>query len=182
MGSGDLRRALTLLVVAQDSYYRWQRVRLEHARTADPDHVFDMAQRATAQLAADMRADQELIELLDTKLVEYATPRPLERLHPIVTRNLAEHAEALYDDLAAFADARRAQIHAWERPAKPSWTAAAVELRSRATRTGQQAVSASQQAGHAVAGSAKGAGHHVGEWASAQGRAAAKLGVCCTSR
>ena len=52
--------------VAEDSYYRWQRVRLEQARRADPDHVQDMAERATTQLAQDMRADRDLIDLLDT--------------------------------------------------------------------------------------------------------------------
>lgn len=175
VGSGELRRALTLLVVAQDSYYRWQRVRLEHARTVDPDHVMDMAERATAQLAADMRADQELIELLDAKLVEYATPRPLERLHPIVTRNLAEQAGELHDDLTAFAEARRAQVGVWERPARPSWADAAGEIRSRAARAGQQAAGAGQAAGLAVVASAKDANHHVGEWVGRRGRSAVKL-------
>lgn len=129
---GELRRALTLLVVAEDSYYRWQRVRLEHARTADPDHVSDMAERATAQLAADLRADQQLIELLDAKLADYAIQKPLERLHPIATRQLADDAQSLHSELAAFAHARRAQVQGWEAPAKPTWGDTAGELRSRA--------------------------------------------------
>lgn len=172
--SGQLRRTLELLPVAEDAYYRWQRVRLEQARRADPEHLQDMAERATAQLAQDMLADRDLIDLLDTKLVEYAGVRPLERLHPFVTKHLAADAEELHDCLVAFAETRRAQVHDWQPLARPSWGEAAQEARARAIDAGRQAAAAGSEARRAVESGARSVGQQVGSWTGDRREALAK--------
>jgi len=172
--SGQLRRALDLLPVAEDSYYRWQRIRLEQARRADPEHVQDMAARATAQLAQDMRADRDLIDLLDTKLAQYAAVKPLERLHPFVTKHLAADAEELHELLVTFAETRRAQVHDWHPLVKPSWGEAAQEARDRAVDLGRQVVVAGTEARRAIESGTRNVGQQVGSWTGEKRTALAK--------
>lgn len=85
---GQIGLMLQLLVLAEDSYYQWQRLRLERVRVVEPEHLAGVIARANEQLAADLRRDSEMVELLQARLAAYAAPRPLERLHPLAARDL----------------------------------------------------------------------------------------------
>lgn len=67
LDSGQIGLMLQLLVLAEDSYYQWQRLRLERVRVIETDHLAGVMARANEQLAAQ---------------------RPLGRLHPLASRDL----------------------------------------------------------------------------------------------
>jgi hypothetical protein len=163
---GELEQALSLLVVAEDAYYKWQRVRLERARTTDPGHVGDLAQRANEALANDIASDHDLVTTLATKLNDYGQQRPLERLHPFATRHLQRDADQLNAALQDFAQARRVQVAEWTPFGKPSWAETRQEVRDRTTAIGRQVKEISTATGHAV-------GEQVTELTSRAQRAAA---------
>jgi hypothetical protein len=85
---GQIGLMLQLLVLAEDSYYQWQRLRLERVRVVEPAHLAGVIARANEQLAADLRRDSGMVEMLHDKLTTYAAQRPLERLHPHAARDL----------------------------------------------------------------------------------------------
>jgi hypothetical protein len=137
---GQIGLMLQLLVLAEDSYYQWQRLRLERIQTVEPEHLADAITRANNQLAADLERDREIVGLLETTLTGFATQRPLEIIHPLAARNLQADASALKDDLAAFASARRMQIENWSEFTRPTVGDAAREIKARTAATGRLAI------------------------------------------
>jgi hypothetical protein len=105
LDSGQIGLMLQLLVLAEDSYYQWQRLRLERVRVIETDHLAGVIARANEQLAADLRRDSEMVGLLQARLATYAAQRPLERLHPLAARDLQATMTSLRHDIEAFADA-----------------------------------------------------------------------------
>ena len=84
-----LGEVLQLLVVAEDSHYLWQRLRIERSRTSDPDQVAEIVESARRQLREDLKADVEFVRGLQEWLVEYGKLKPLE-IHRILSRNKLE--------------------------------------------------------------------------------------------
>jgi hypothetical protein len=138
--NGQVGLMLQLLVLAEDSYYQWQRLRLERIRAVEPEHLTDAIARANEQLAADLERDREMVRLLQTTLSEFATQRPLEIVHPLAARNLRADVDALKADLAAFASARRMQIQDWSELTRPTVGDAAREIKTRTGATGRLAI------------------------------------------
>lgn len=138
--SGQIGLMLQLLVLAEDAYYLWQRLRLERVRVSDPDHLSSVTGRANAQLAQDLRRDTEMADQLTAALSEYGTQRPLERLRPLATRDLQDNVAILRGDLDRFADLRHIQIAEWSELSRPSVSDAVRELRDIASGTGQRAI------------------------------------------
>jgi len=157
---GQIGLMLQLLLLAEDSYYRWQRLRLERVRLVEPDHVTSVAASANKQLAADIRHDGELVDLLQTKLTDYATQRPLERLHPLAARDLHDNLVSLNQDLQEFAEARRLQVSGADLT-RPTVGEAVRELRARTVASGQHAVKQAAFVAHEIGDTAAGAGRTV---------------------
>lgn len=164
--SGQLKQAvqtnrlgevLQLLVVAEDSLYLWQRLRIERARTADAAHLEHIVDSARAQLTDDLKADGELVEALRRMLVEYSVLRPLEVHRRWSRASLERYLRALQGDLDQFVDARRIQIAAWPDINQPTLRDAREELRRRAV-----------EAGHAT----KEVGSEVADFSAKQARKA----------
>jgi hypothetical protein len=65
---------LQLLVLPGDSYYQWQRIRLERIRIVEPDLASAVA-RANEQLSADVRRDREAVDLLQNRRSLVVIPR-----------------------------------------------------------------------------------------------------------
>jgi hypothetical protein len=103
LDSGQIGLMLQLLVLAEDSYYQWQRLRLERVRVIETDHLAGVIARANEQLAADLRRDSEMVGLLQARLATYAAQRPLERLPPLAARDLQATMTSLRHDIEAFA-------------------------------------------------------------------------------
>jgi hypothetical protein len=168
--SGQVGLMLQLLVLAEDSYYQWQRLRLERVRLDEPNHLEGVIARANKQLSADFGRDGEMVDLLQTKLTAYATQRPLERLHPLAARDLSANLTALQEDLQAFADARRVQIAGWSGLARPTVGDAMRELRDLAVGTGRQAIGQVSVVAQEISSTAVDAGQAAGDRASSLGR------------
>lgn len=169
---GQIGLMLQLLVLAEDSYYRWQRVRLERVRVSEPDHLGSVADRANAQLAADLTRDTQMAEQLATALIGYATQRPLERLHPLAARDLQDNLAVLRVDLERFAEARQVQIAEWTEMSRPSMGDAVRELRDIASGTGQRAIDQVRVIAAEVGDAASDVGQSVSTRTSALGQTA----------
>ena len=120
-----------------------------------------VAASANKQLAADIRHDGELVDLLQTKLTDYATQRPLERLHPLAARDLHDNLVSLNQDLQEFAEARRLQVSGWAGLTRPTVGEAVRELRARTVASGQHAVKRAAFVAHEIGDTAAGAGRTV---------------------
>ena len=48
-------------MVAEDSHYLWQRLRIERSRTSDPEQVAAIVESARRHLREDLEADVEFV-------------------------------------------------------------------------------------------------------------------------
>lgn len=127
-----LGEVLQLLVVAEDSHYLWQRLRIERSRTSDPAHVGEITKSANRLLGEDLEADRDLVLGLQEWLVEYGKLRPLE-IHRILSRNSLEaDVPRLREAVDEFVEARRLQIVSWTDLERPTLEQAQAEVRRHA--------------------------------------------------
>jgi hypothetical protein len=136
------------------SYYQWQRLRPERVRVIETDHLAGVIAHANEQLAADLRRDSEMVGLLQARLATYAAQRPLERLHPLASRDLQATMTSLRHDIEAFADARRMQVSSWSVLTQPTLRDAMQELRDRTAATGQHAITQASVVAKEIGGTA----------------------------
>ena len=124
-----LGEVLQLLVVAEDSHYLWQRLRIERSRTSDPEQVAAIVESARRHLREDLEADVEFVRGLREWLVEYGKLRPLE-IHRILSRNKLEaDVPRLRQELDEFVEARRLQVASWPDLERPTLKDARAEVR-----------------------------------------------------
>ena len=127
-----LGEVLQLLVVAEDSHYLWQRLRIARSRTSDPDHVGEIIESARRLLREDLKADRDLIVGLQEWLVEYGSLKPLE-IQRVLSRNKLEaDVPRVRQVLDEFVEARRLQIASWPDLERPTLQDAQAEVRRRA--------------------------------------------------
>jgi hypothetical protein len=105
--------ALALLVVAQQSLYLWQRLRLIHVQAREEEHLQDVIAEARRVLAGNEEADGELIAELFQVLSAYGALRPLEVHRFRSKRKLEEDVALLRSSFESFAAARNAQVSSW---------------------------------------------------------------------
>jgi hypothetical protein len=146
VGDNRLGEVLQLLVVAEDSLYLWQRLRIQRAATSDPEHLEHITTSAKDQLAGDLKADADLNEALRRMLTEYSVLRPLEVHRRWSRTRLERQLRELQADLDEFVEARRIQIAAWPDITQPTLRDAGQELQRRAIEAGH----AAQDAGVSV--------------------------------
>ncbi len=157
---GLVGETLQLLLVAQDSLYLWQRLRIERVRKTEPEHLSAVVESARALLRDNAQLDQELIQLTASRLASYATLKPLELHRKLSARALRRDLASLQQDLTSFATQRHLQIVGWEDGAAPTVRDALTEVRDRAVGGGRvmRALGA-----RAVDSGAQGAGQ-AGQW------------------
>jgi hypothetical protein len=170
--AGQIGLMLQLLVLAEDSYYQWQRLRLERVRTVEPDRLAGVIARANQQLVSDLRRDSEMVEVLEARLTAYSAQRPLERLNPLAARDLQANMMSLRQDLEAFASARRVQISGWADSRRPTLGDAIQELKQRTVATGQHAINQASVVAKEVGGTAADVGQALAGRASTLGHEA----------
>ncbi len=136
--------ALGLLVVAQQSLYLWQRLRLMHMQAREPDHLAQANDEARELLLAHEEADGELVAELYHALSSYGALRPLEVHRRLSKRRLHADVTVLREAFAAFAAARNAQVSSWPEMQDPTVRDAlsAVNARARTARQRVQALGA----------------------------------------
>lgn len=116
----QLGETLSLLVVAEDSLYRWQLLRLARVGEKQPQHrqrvIDDLNELIGHQLAEDGKLYRDAKNLLDN----FAKPDPIEGFRIFSVRELAKHRSHLRDELDRFAQARRHQVEEWSNVETPS--------------------------------------------------------------
>jgi hypothetical protein len=132
-----LGEVLQLLVVAEDSHYLWQRLRIERARTNEPHNVESIVESAQQQLRSDLDLDGEMLADLREALVDFATLRPLEIHRRRSGNKLEEDVRQLRSDFDDFVAARRMQVTSWPELQRPTIEDWGREVQGRATQAGR---------------------------------------------
>lgn len=141
----QLGETLSLLVVAEDSLYRWQLLRLARVGDKQPQHrqrvIDDLNELIRHQLAEDGKLYREAKNLLDN----FAKPDPIEGFRVFSVRELAKHRSHLGDELDRFAQARRHQVEEWSNVETPSVLDAAAAVVDLVSDSALKAVGAAGQ-------------------------------------
>lgn len=139
-----LGESLQLLIVAEDSLYLWQRLRIERVRGTEPEHLDTVVKSAREILADHLGRDQELIEHLHTELDAYGKTKPLEIMRWMSSSQMKKDMVHLRQDVDGFAEARRGQVLDWMNHQDPTIGDAYDEV-------GGRIASAGKAVGHATA-------------------------------
>jgi hypothetical protein len=139
--------ALSLLVVAEESLYKWQLLRLTRVEATQPEHrerVHDDARDLlTHQLAEDGNIYRKAKQLLD----DFAKPEAIEGFRFLSVRELATQRSKLREELDQFAVARRHQVEQWDAIETPSPLNAASAVIDAAMQSASRAIGS---AGHGL--------------------------------
>lgn len=111
---GTFVRTLELLIVAQQSEYLWQRIRLERVRTAEPDALQQTLTNTGELLAEHLASDRELANQLREVLGTYAVLRLSEVHHIFIGDRLAKDRRTLADGVDRFVELRTRQVANWD--------------------------------------------------------------------
>lgn len=136
VGDNRLGESLHLLVIAQDSLYRWQRLRIARVSLVEPAHLAHVVSDARDLMAEQLRNDVALVTQAGGVLASYAKMNRLDGFRWQSTANLKNDSEQLQRDLDAFAAARRHQIAEWSEYARPTVGDALSEVGDRAVHLG----------------------------------------------
>jgi hypothetical protein len=143
----QLGETLSLLVVAEDSLYRWQLLRLARVGDKEPQHrqrvIDDLNELIRHHLVEDGKLYREAKNLLD----DFAKPDRIEGFRVFSVRELAKHRSHLREELDRFAQARRHQVEEWSAIDTPSVLDAAEAVIDAVSDSALKAVSA---AGHGL--------------------------------
>ncbi|MCV7117051.1 hypothetical protein AWC17_08375 [Mycobacterium nebraskense] len=141
----QLGETLSLLVVAEDSLYRWQLLRLARVGDKEPQHrqrvIDDLNGLIRHQLAEDGKLYREAKNLLDN----FAKPDRIEGFRVFSVRELAKHRSRIRDELDRFAQARRHQVEEWSNVETPSVLDAAEAVIDAVAESALKAVGAAGQ-------------------------------------
>ncbi|MFD0449693.1 hypothetical protein ACFQZK_01330, partial [Rhodococcus aetherivorans] len=110
---GRLLETLQLLIVAQQSLFLWQRLRLVQVQTIEPQHLQQTIASARATLSEQYTADTDLAARLRQILDRHAVLSPGEAHHKLAGRALTKHRDGLAAMVEAFIAARNLQIEQW---------------------------------------------------------------------
>lgn len=137
--TGRLGEVLRLLVIAEQSLYLWQRLRIERVRATEPHLLEQAVADAHATLVEHLRSDGELVAVLRVALPEYGTLQALEYHRVFSGRRLQGLVAALQNDLDAFVTARGMQAEGWAPLTAPTARDAVRAARDAALGTGRAA-------------------------------------------
>jgi len=141
----QLGETLSLLVVAEDSLYRWQLLRLARVGEKEPQHrqrvIDDMNELIRHHVVEDGKLYRDAIRLLH----DFAKPEPIEGFRFLAVRELAKQRSTLRDELDRFAQARRHQVEEWSNVSTPGVLDAAAAVIDAVSGSALKAVGA---AGH----------------------------------
>ena len=106
--------ALSLLVIAEESLHKWQRLSLARIESTQPEQLLRAIDEARElvdhHLCEDIRVYRSAKETLD----RFAKSEALDGFRFWAVRELAERCVALRDELDSFAKARQHQAETWE--------------------------------------------------------------------
>lgn len=109
-----LGETLSLLVVAEESLYKWQRLNLTRVESTEPEHLLRAIDEARELLALHLREDAAVYKSAKEVLDRFAKPDAIEGFRFWSLRELTKQRSTLRDELDAFATARRHHVDNWE--------------------------------------------------------------------
>jgi hypothetical protein len=130
----QIGEALSLLVIAEESLFGWQRLRIARIAATEPEHLSQVVDDARDLLAREVVEDATLYALGHRVLDSFSKSEALEGFFFWAVRGLAGNRSTLRADLDAFAHARRSQVAEWEEHPTPGLldaTSAAVDVVAR---------------------------------------------------
>jgi hypothetical protein len=130
--SNRLGETLQLLVIAEDTLYQWQRLRIARVEETEPQHLETVVQSARDLLRTHIEHDGEVLAHARENLADFARIRPLEIVRFMSTDQLKTNMVTLRDELDSFAVARRSQVIGWTETEDPGIQDALSEIGDRA--------------------------------------------------
>lgn len=134
---GRLGEVMRLLVVAEQSLYLWQRLRIARIEDAEPGGLEAAVADSHGVLAEHLEADTALVIQLRDALDAYGALKLSEIHRTFSGRKLRASVEALHHDLDYFVDARRVQVEGWAPLVAPTVRDALRAARSAAIESGR---------------------------------------------
>jgi hypothetical protein len=109
----QLGETLSLLVVAQESLFKWQRLRLARVEATQPEHRQQVLDDARDLLARQLVEDDALFQRAKAILEAVAKTEAIDGFRYWAVQGLQRHLPLLRADLERFAKARRAHLLKW---------------------------------------------------------------------
>ena len=147
--NNQLGETLSLLVVAQESLFKWQRLRLARVEDTQPEHLQQVLDDARDLLARQLTEDGALFQRAKEIVEAVGKTEAIDGLRFWSVSDLERSLPALRADLDQFAKARRAQLHEWSEfkaPTAMQGASAAVELAGDTASKGLEAASGAASA------------------------------------
>lgn len=141
----QLGETLSLLVVAEESLFKWQRLRIARVEATEPEHLQKVLDDARELLAHQLIADGELYRRAQDVLNAVSRTEAIDGFRFWSVQGLARALPKLREDLDRFAKARRAQAHEWKDFQAPTPMQAVQAAADRASETATQAISAATE-------------------------------------
>lgn len=140
---GDqLGETLGLLVVAQESLFKWQRLRLARVEATQPEHLQHVLDDASDLLARQLAEDAALFQRARDILDAVAKTEAIDGFRFWSVQGLQRDLPLLRADLDRFAKARRAQLSEWQEFKAPTARDAATAAIDMASDTATAALTA----------------------------------------
>ncbi len=140
-----LGETLSLLVVAEESLFKWQRLRIARVEATEPEHLQKVLDDARELLAHQLIADGELYRRAQEVLNAVSRTEAIDGFRFWSVQGLARDLPKLREDLDRFAKARRAQAQEWNDFQAPTPMQAVQAAADRASETATQAISAATE-------------------------------------
>ncbi len=112
--SDQLGETLNLLVVAQESLFKWQRLRLARVEATQPEHVQQVLDDARDLLARQVIEDDALFQRARQILEAVAKTEAIDGFRIWSVQGLQRSLPALRADVDRFGEARRSQMQDWQ--------------------------------------------------------------------
>jgi hypothetical protein len=123
----QLGDTLSLLVVAEESLYKWQRLNLARIEATEPDQLLRAIDEARQLLRHQLAEDANVYRTAKKLLDDFAKPEAIEGFRFFSARELVRQRTRLREELDQFAQARRHQVESWEDFQIPNFLDAANE-------------------------------------------------------
>jgi len=116
----SLGESLNLLVLAEESMNKWQRLRIARVQEVEPEHSQQVIDDAFDLLATQVAEDGKLHARAKEILETFTRTERIDGFRYWSVRDVAKHSKKLQSDLDAFARARRHQLTEWEEVSTPT--------------------------------------------------------------
>lgn len=109
----QLGETLSLLVVAEETLFKWQRLRIARVASVEPDHLQKVLDDAQELLAHQLSADSDVYKRGQEVLNAVSKTEAIDGLRFFSVQELNRDLPKLREHLDEFAKARKAQVLEW---------------------------------------------------------------------